>query len=78
MITLIAAVLLGAGSPDAPARADKVASDERKVCRRHAETGSFVRHTKICRTRAEWKQIEQAARETAGSMQSQLSTERGN
>lgn len=53
------------------------AADGKMICRGQSSTGSFIRKSKVCRTRADWRRIEEQAREDGRSMQSQLSTERG-
>ena len=68
---------LTAAPTAAPAAAGTAPAAEKKVCRRFAETGSFVRKTKICRTQAEWRQVEENARETGREMQARIATERG-
>lgn len=75
VLTLIALALSSA--PPSAAAQQASADGDKKVCRRYAETGSFVRHTKVCRTKAEWRRIEQDSQEEGRRMQSQLSTERG-
>ena len=52
-------------------------ADSKLVCRRFAETGSFVRKTKVCRTRADWRRIEEQAREDGRALQTRISTEQG-
>lgn len=77
---MITNLLLLAQLTAAPAVTPTAASDtsaEKKICRRYAETGSFVRRTKVCRTQAEWRRIEEDARETGREMQARIATERG-
>jgi hypothetical protein len=65
-----AAAVDSASKPAAPApSAAQVAAtaadaDDRQICRRVDVLGSRVRKEKICRTRAEWDQVQQRAQET--------------
>lgn len=74
-VTLIG-MTLQAASPAAGVQA-VTADDGKPVCRRQSETGSLVRRTKTCRTKAEWRRIEQGAQETGRGMQSQLAVQSG-
>lgn len=75
---VIAIALQGATAPAASqAPAPAATGADKLICKRFAETGSFVRKTKVCRSKAEWNRLEEAAREEGGRMQNQLSTQRG-
>lgn len=67
-ISLISAALLGAASPIAMAAADPAAADK-KICKREKQIGSLVRAKKICRTKAEWDEAAEQARQDVGEMQ---------
>ena len=76
MITIFIAALAGAAPVASPPA--KSADLNKMVCKRQAETGSFVKARKVCRTRAEWTRVRETAQETGRGMQSLVSTERGN
>lgn len=76
MIISLVVLMFQAASPTAGTQTAR-AVDEKTVCRRHAETGSFVRRSKTCRKKSEWRRIEQDAQETGRGMQTQMATERG-
>lgn len=80
MISLALAILFAPtpAQPEPIEAAKLAASQDEKICRKFAETGSLVRKIKTCRTRAEWRRIEEGAQETGRSLQTLLSTERGN
>lgn len=78
IVTLMALLIAAEASPTAAPDVQKASADARKICRTHAETGSFIRKTKVCRTRAEWNRADELQRDEARSRQLLLSTERGN
>ena len=51
-----------AAASETTAEAKKRADGSKVVCRKQAETGSFAKRTKVCRTRAQWEAISRAAR----------------
>lgn len=68
MIAIILATLLQSAPASVPVAA-KVNKGDQKVCRKYVETGSLVRTTKVCRTRADWLRTEQDARAEGQQMQ---------
>ena len=54
--TLLAEAATPAPAPTAPDPQNKI------ICRRYLETGSLVKSTKVCHTRAEWARVYEAAR----------------
>ncbi|OYY68921.1 MAG: hypothetical protein B7Y44_07675 [Sphingomonadales bacterium 28-55-16] len=71
--------LLATGAAIAPTAASSKEADlegkvmpdgEKILCRRVAETGSLVRKSKKCYTRAQWDRIAEAAKANATKMQS--------
>jgi hypothetical protein len=68
--TLITAALLGSASPVAAYAVDAEApAAEKKICRRQKQIGSMVRAKKICRTKTEWDDAAEQARQDVGEMQ---------
>ena len=53
------------------------AAEEKKVCKRVTETGSLVRKTKVCLTRAQWQKSADGHRGYAQDMQDALRTRSG-
>lgn len=76
MITALLVLLQAPASAAAPASTS--APGEKKICRTSVDTGSHVRRTRICRTRANWARVEENAREAGRGLQGLISTERGN
>lgn len=72
-IALVGSAPVLAGTP----RPTNEAPKEKKVCKRTAETGSFVKGKKVCLTRREWNAVADKGQETGRNMQSLISTERG-
>ena len=50
--------------------ADAKPAKEKKVCRSYKVTGSLTRRTRICRTEAEWKEVDAATYKGVSDMQS--------
>lgn len=69
---LIAPAGMGvAGEPGKVTEAPKVMPDgEPVICKRIAETGSLVKKTKRCYTKAQWDRIAEAAKTRAHRLQS--------
>ena len=63
MLALSAPVLAGEAS-NSPPQAD----GQKMRCKRIGETGSNVRHQKVCRTEREWKMIRDKGRQEAGEL----------
>lgn len=76
MITVLLVSLQVSTAPT-PVSPTTAVQPEKRICRSSADTGSFVRKTKTCRTRAEWRRIEDNAQETGRGLQQSLSGERG-
>ena len=76
IIMLLAAMLQGAPAP-VPTAAAKVDAGQQKICRKYVETGSLVRTTKVCRTRAEWRQSEEEAKAEGRQMQNNPNPNQG-
>lgn len=72
MATMSAAALASDTAPTSMPAAKPGASDE-IVCRKTLETGSLVRKTKQCFTRAEWDRIQAANRAGNQKVADQLS-----
>ncbi len=69
-VSLISAILLSTASPVAVASAIADTPDaEKKICKREKQIGSLVRAKKICRTKAEWDEAAEQARQDVGEMQ---------
>jgi hypothetical protein len=51
---------------------------DKVICRRTLETGSLVKGKRVCLTRREWARASEKGRAHAESMQTLISTERGN
>lgn len=66
----VSAQTVKAASNDAP--------KEKRICKRAAETGSFVKGKKVCLTRREWNSAAEKGQDVGRSMQTLISTERGN
>ena len=49
----------------APAPAAEPRPQDKIICRRYLETGSLVKSTKVCHTRAEWTRLSENARRDA-------------
>ncbi len=67
ILTILSAALLSSASPTVMAATDAAA--EKKICKREKQIGSMVRSKKICRTKAEWDQAAEQARQDVGEMQ---------
>jgi hypothetical protein len=67
ILTLFSAALLSSASPVTMAVAD--ADANKKICKREKQIGSLVRAKKICRTKAEWDEAQEQARQDVGEMQ---------
>jgi hypothetical protein len=67
IVTILSAALLSSASPTVMAATDAAA--EKKICKREKQIGSMVRSKKICRTKAEWDQAAEQARQDVGEMQ---------
>ena len=52
-------------------------SEDKIVCKRAAETGSFARSKKTCMTAREWRQMAEGSKDRGREMQSLISTESG-
>ncbi len=48
--------------------AAKAAEEQKMVCRRIPDTSSLARSTKVCRTRKDWKAVQEASRKEATDM----------
>jgi hypothetical protein len=59
------AILAFATPEAAPQDAGK---SDKLICKSTGATGSRVRAAKVCRTRAEWTQLEEAARKRVGQL----------
>jgi hypothetical protein len=66
--------LAAAGTTPGAAQAANAVDDNRIICRRIQETGSLVKRTKQCFTKAEWDRIAAAAYEGNRKMVDQLTT----
>lgn len=67
ILTILSAALLTSASPGTMAIAD--ADADKKICKREKQIGSLVRSKKICRTKAEWDEAQEQARQDVGEMQ---------
>lgn len=74
MILLLTVFLAGQTVAEAP----KTAAAEKRICKRAAETGSFVKGKKVCLTRREWDRASEKGQEQGREMQTLISTETGN
>ena len=73
VISFFAIAGLGLSAPVSAQQAASVTDDgekERLVCKRFAKTGTRVKK-KVCRTRAEWDAIAEAAKKEGQDIQSQ-------
>ena len=77
MITILIGLMLQSGSASVTAAPSKVDAGEQKVCRRYVETGSFVRATKVCRTRSEWRRTEEDSKAEGRQMQNNPNPNQG-
>ena len=77
MINMLLAVMLQSAPTPVPAAAAKANPAEQKVCRKYVETGSLVRVTKVCRTRAEWRRTEEDAKAEGLQMQNNPNPNQG-
>lgn len=66
-LLLVLALAVGAGAPALAQTATSASANDpnRLICRRIQETGSLVRTTRQCFTRAEWDRIAETARRGA-------------
>ena len=67
---LLAAGLMALCSPSVAAEPNSTspAPGEKMRCKRVGETGSNVRHQKVCRTEREWKMLRDKGRQEAGDL----------
>ena len=75
--TVAAALIAGAAAAaDTPgaAQAANAVNDNRVICKKTLETGSLVRRTKQCFTKAEWDQIAETHRRGNEKMVDGLTT----
>ena len=71
VLASLPAVVQGSNAPKAAVEADKVTPDgDPIICRKVAETGSLVKKSKKCYTRAQWERIAEAARARAERLRS--------
>lgn len=67
VFTILSAALLSSASTMTLAVTDTDA--DKKICKREKQIGSLVRAKKICRTKAEWDEAHEQARQDVGEMQ---------
>ena len=79
-VPFLSALALGFAVAVAPGAAlaedsdvDAKPAKEKKVCRSYKVTGSLTRRTRICRTEAEWKEVDAATYKGVSDMQSSAS-----
>ncbi len=65
LILAFAVQATATSAPAKPAAASAVTSPDKPICRRIAETGSFVKVRKICMSREEWARSGEANRALA-------------
>ena len=74
---LIALSMVGVAAPALAAEPNSqpaAPAEEKKVCKRIADSASLVRKTKVCLTRAQWKHSADGHRGYAQEMQDALRT----
>ena len=71
--TLLAGTAMAADTPGA-AQASNAVDDQTVICRKTLETGSLVRKTKQCFTKAEWDRIAETQRRGNEKMVDGLTT----
>jgi hypothetical protein len=71
---LLAPAALAGDKTAAASAGDKVTDDERLICRKTLETGSLVRKSKQCFTKAQWDEIAAQTRVGNQKVADQLST----
>lgn len=59
-------------------RGGEVDPDTKRICKRAAETGSFVKGKRVCLTRKQWNEAATRSQALGREMQTLVSTERGN
>ena len=70
MIKFVVAAALLSAPALASAEAGKPSDPAEKVrCKRQAETGSFAKVTKICRTEKQWRALRDASKEETRELQ---------
>lgn len=70
MLAIVSLLTLLASPPaDAVTPGPQANGEEKRVCKRQVDTGSLVRASKICRTKAEWQRAYAAARSEGANMQ---------
>lgn len=52
-------------APDVGSPAATKQDQAKVICKKHVETGSFVKARKVCRTRAEWTRVTEFQRDEA-------------
>jgi len=79
-VPFLCALALGLGVAFVPGAAvaensdgEAKAAKEKKVCRSYKVTGSLTRRTRICRTEAEWKEVDAATYKGVSDMQGSAS-----
>lgn len=70
LATVVAVAPAAVHAKDADLEGKVMPNGEKIVCKRVAETGSLVRKSKKCYTRAQWDRIAEAAKVNATKMQS--------
>lgn len=84
IITLLPSVASAQSEPAATTSSDSatgtVAKDpqNRVICKKEDQTGSFVRKRKVCLTKKEWEFSQDEHRRQTQDLQAQISSERGN
>src|SRR3712207_4754372 len=64
----LASIPAASFAAEVPAANVELNEDAKVVCRKVAETGSLAKFTKVCRTRKEWKLLQQRSRQETEQM----------